>query len=298
MSTARTIAPPTSHGRRGDAAGAPSPRPGRLSAAAARRLVDPLAFATPRWRLPRLVSGTGGSGRVAVHAAASRAAGSRWPRTGGPPEDDAGDAGVAQAAERVQIIGRRRPPGSRHRTTERARGCARGPARCRRGSARSGRRRRRPARRRARRRSAARRGARERRPAARVADRGPTASQSPATPRHARSSSGLGRRSRSVSTTRVAPGGEGQPDRVGRIDAAGDLDRDGDAGRDRADRLEIRRRAAPARHRSRRGGRAGRRAPRTARRSARAGRSARRCPRRHRASRRSAIGRPRGRWPG
>ena len=38
-------------------------------------------------------------------------------------------------------------------------------------------------------------------------------------------------------------GGEGEPDRLGRVDAAGDLERDGDPRRDRADRVEVGRRA-------------------------------------------------------
>ena len=79
------------------------------------------------------------------------------------------------------------------------------------------------------------------------------------------------RRSPSPGTTRVAPGREREPDRVGRLEAAGELDRDRDARRDRADGLEVRRACRAARRRSRRGGSAARRARRTARRSGRAG---------------------------
>ena len=72
----------------------------------------------------------------------------------------------------------------------------------------------------------------------------PTASQSPATARHVREARRVvDDRHRGHDPGRA--GREGQADRVGGVDAAGDLERDGDPRRDRADRLEVRRPAAP-----------------------------------------------------
>ena len=73
----------------------------------------------------------------------------------------------------------------------------------------------------------------------------PTASQSPATATHARRSSG-----RSAMTVDEddpgRAGGEGQADRLGRVDAAGELERDRDPGRDRPDGVEVARTPARA----------------------------------------------------
>ena len=70
------------------------------------------------------------------------------------------------------------------------------------------------------------------------ADRQPVAGDGEARPEVVRP---VGDRGREDDPRRA--GGEGEPDRLGRIHAAGDLERDGDPGGDRADGLEVRRRA-------------------------------------------------------
>ena len=179
----------------------------------------------------------------------------------------------------VEVDGPRRPPGSRHRTTERARGCAsrsgvaaavaqdeagrRRPPTSSPTSASSGRRR-----------GAVPAGRRRAAPAAGRARR-PASRRRP--PRHARSSSGRSAIA-VVSTTRVAPAAKAS--RIASAEStppaswSGTATRDGD----RADALEVGRRAAPRAVEVDEVDEPARRAPRSARRSARAGRSGRRCP--------------------
>ena len=211
-------------------------------------------------------------------------------------EDDTGDAGVAQAAEPVQVAD---PSGHQDLGIVRPNELA-GAGEVRIGAA--------VAEDEARdagadqladerrRRSAARAGARGRRPAAPAAGRG----RRPASRRRPRGTPGGrpdGRRSpssaRPGSRRRRTQAGSPRPNRRRR--RAG-------AGRPREPRPPRRSRGSPARRRgrrrSRRGGSAAPRAPRTAPRSGPVGRSAHRSPPRRRASRRSAIDPPRGRWPG
>ena len=272
--------PTTARRRRRRRSGAAAPPP--TAARRARR--DGAAIAARR----------GGAGRIGRVVVMRRPPGLR--EVDGPgqerlAEDDAGDAGVAQAAEPVEIAD---PAGDEDlgivRPNERT-DAARGPAPRRRGSGRTGRRRPRRARRRAPRRSAA--PGRRHGNAASRSGRGsrPTASQSPATARHARRSSGRS----AIASRQDDPGRAGrerEPDRLGRVDArrrAGAGRRPRDATAPTASRLagapvrapvEVDEVDEPRAH-----------APRTARRSAPAGRSGRRCRPRRPASRRPASGR-------
>jgi hypothetical protein len=182
------------------------------------------------------VGGDAGSGG-ASHAAASRAAGSRWRRRGYLTEDDAGDAGVAQAAKVVEAA---TPPATRISTSYPATSGApgTGPARRRRATARAGDPRsdephellegRGP-------RAAPRE--RERR-----SGRGssPTASQSPATSRQARRSSG--RSTIAIAARRASrPAAKASRMRSESSMPPATWSGTADARRDRSDRLEIRR---------------------------------------------------------